>query len=301
MDNIPLLSVDIEDTLNLVIFVVLSLFSMTFIGIVWSKYPQFDDPHFIRRELKMTFVSMTIAAILVVMTIILWMFCGCAWQWTFVVAQYAFCWFMYLMIVYPKRKVLQHKKVIEMLATRMGLQRGLSLNEIHFDARTEWEDLISTKHGYDSFANFLAEQFSVELSMLAERLQDNTRNDTSTVTVMEERDDGCSECTPNPQGLECFYGSMKALYQKYIEFDCAPLEINISSRKRRKISEVFSEEEVDAKNMKQILEAMALAADEIVSLLTGAAIRHSSVSERKKTEDVSEGGGDIEVVTVVDV
>ena len=129
--------------------------------------------------------------------------------------------------------------------------------------------------------------------MLAERLQDNARN----VKQIErsnnnnESSDGYSDCTKKGgnSGMHCFYASMKALYQKYIEFDCAPLEINISSRKRGAITEAFAKE-LDPKSMEEIVEAMGLAADEIVSLLTEAAIRHSSVSERRKTEEISAGG-----------
>merc|ERR1711902_404222 len=111
------------------------------------------------------------------------------------------------------------------------------------------------------------------LSILAERVQDHIRNMRETTKTNMDKD---------TDALKCFYASVKALYQKYIEADCAPLEINISSRKRQTISEAF-ELEIDRKCMEMIMEAMGLAADEIVSLLTEAAIRHSAVNERKVT------------------
>lgn len=236
---------------------------------------------------------------------------------------------------------MEHNEGIDFLTTQISLQKGIPLAEIRFDVRSEWEELISTKHGYESFANFLAEQFSVEnllfitefsqlidvvmeneklkslietesvqrhrltlpaelpLSMLAERLQqnarnvkqiDDTRNDTENRDGMESMD-GCCDCTKKNgnKEMESIYASLKALYQKYIEYDCAPLEINISSRKRGNITEAFTKE-LDRKSMEEIVDAMGLAADEIVSLLTEAAIRHSSVSERKKTDESSVNG-----------
>ena len=150
----------VVNTLNLSLFMLLCVCSIIFMVSVWSRYPQFEDPYFIRHELKMTFMMMAVAVILIIGTIILWMFYGSPWQWTFVVAQFTLCLFMYLMIVYPKRKLMDYNTRI---TKRVSLQKRITLEVVHDVVRMEWEELIATKHGFESFANFLAEQFSVEV------------------------------------------------------------------------------------------------------------------------------------------
>ena len=74
--------------------------------------------------------------------------------------------------------------------------------------------------------------------------------------------------------INTFYGSMKELYAKYIEAGCAKLEVNISSRTRMNIASAFGEE-CSAECVGEILKAMDRAVEEIASLLTEAALRHS--------------------------
>ena len=73
---------------------------------------------------------------------------------------------------------------------------------------------------------------------------------------------------------EAFFESMKEIHAKYIDADIAPLEINIASRLRRNIQEVFtqSDDEVD---ITKIMILMEEATTEIVKLMTEAAIRFS--------------------------
>lgn len=82
--------------------------------------------------------------------------------------------------------------------------------------------------------------------------------------------------------VDIFHLSMRAFYQKYIEVDCAPLEINISSRRRLKVKEAF-EKEITSEFVEGILDAMGCAVEEIISLLTDAAIRYAT----ERSESVS--------------
>ena len=75
--------------------------------------------------------------------------------------------------------------------------------------------------------------------------------------------------------LDIFHSSMRALYQKYVEVDCAPLEINISSRRRIRITKSLGKE-VSTECVEEILNAMGCAVEEIISLLTEAAIRYAT-------------------------
>ena len=72
---------------------------------------------------------------------------------------------------------------------------------------------------------------------------------------------------------------MKELYLKYIQENTAPLEVNISSRKRRNIEAEFGKE-VGIDSIEGILNVMELAVEEVVQLLTGAAMRFSAQQSR---------------------
>ena len=70
------------------------------------------------------------------------------------------------------------------------------------------------------------------------------------------------------------FDSVKELYLKYIQADTAPLEINVSSRTRANIESVF-EHETSAVTADKILDVMEVAVEEILSVLTGSAMRYS--------------------------
>ena len=67
---------------------------------------------------------------------------------------------------------------------------------------------------------------------------------------------------------------MQAIHVKYIDADIAPLEINIASRLRRRIQEMFTRNDDEA-NITKIMILMEEATTEIVKLMTEAAIRFS--------------------------
>ncbi len=81
--------------------------------------------------------------------------------------------FGYITIVYPKRKVLDRReKTTSILLQRSSLAvdvhnlpQQVSVEKAVDDITREWQESITTKHGYESFANYLAQQFSVEVQM----------------------------------------------------------------------------------------------------------------------------------------
>lgn len=82
-----------------------------------------------------------------------------------------------------------------------------------------------------------------------------------------------------------FYESMKEIYLKYIDRNQAPLEINIPSKMRHRIADAFDGDE-SAKSVKDIMLLMEKAVQNIVYLLTEAAIRFSL----EKNDTCSETG-----------
>ena len=73
-----------------------------------------------------------------------------------------------------------------------------------------------------------------------------------------------------------YFESMTELYLKYIDPE-APLEINIGSRQRKKLQFVFAQKWEDSE-CKELMSLMESAAEEIVKLMTEAAIRYSSLN-----------------------
>ena len=71
------------------------------------------------------------------------------------------------MIVSPKRWVRNENAEIEASqmdrVLRVSMKRAVTVEDVHSDVRQQWQQAIQTKHGYEGFANFLAEQFSVEV------------------------------------------------------------------------------------------------------------------------------------------
>ena len=74
---------------------------------------------------------------------------------------------------------------------------------------------------------------------------------------------------------------MKELYLKYIDSDFAPLEINIASKQRKKIESAFGQPWIES-DCKEIMTLMEGAVEEIIKLMTEAAIRFSSL-DRERT------------------
>ena len=83
---------------------------------------------------------------------------------------------------------------------------------------------------------------------------------------------------------EALFESMTEIHVKYIDADIAPLEINIGSRLRRRIHEVFTRNDdavtaVIPMDITKIMVLMEEATADIVKLMTEAAIRFSLFHE----------------------
>ena len=148
-------------TVDIVASFVFAVFCVFFVGKLWSKYPQFQDPYFMRHELRMVFIFMTLGTVILTSIWSLYIFVGCSWLWTYMMMQYLLSLLLYLMIVYPKRKVLNENE--DIISEQMGRTKSLNTDDMRFSIRNRWEKQIATKQGYEAFANHLVEQMSVEV------------------------------------------------------------------------------------------------------------------------------------------
>ena len=146
-------------------FMALLLISAVFIGILWSKYPSFDDVFFIKNEFRIVFITVgllclgiTIINLLSEMNSVninakyfqLFMPLG---------FQTIYCFILWMMIVYPRRKM--RNALIETMEERKRMTVG-TLHEIDLTSQ-HWEREIGSKQGYEKFAAFLSNEFAVEV------------------------------------------------------------------------------------------------------------------------------------------
>merc|ERR1719242_132373 len=70
------------------------------------------------------------------------------------------------MIVYPQRKikVMEKRVIIEQMSRmkRVSSAKRITIVDVRSDIRARWQKTIMTKDGYESFANFLAQELCVE-------------------------------------------------------------------------------------------------------------------------------------------
>ena len=341
---------------SVLIAVVISI--MTYI---YCIYPQFDDPFLLRYELKTLTMSLAAVGIIMGLTVVLYevFYPKIPWVWYYVVSQCAGITWMLLTIVSPQRRMKDKDEEIQSQqmdrVKRISMKRTITLEEVHIDLRDQWQKTITTKHGYQGFASFLAEQFSVEVlqksahsvflrflflkfgdsmaeclrffdvlyvflkssefaifaqnllfvteyvqlkevivadegfkSMIGEEYAQKHRLELPpelALSVIAEKFKEARKSKQNKHDEDVmqvlFYNAMRELYIKYIEVNTAPLEINKSSRKRANIQSVF---QIGAStvNVKQILNVMETAVDEIIVLITGAAMRYNPEDAEKK-------------------
>jgi len=196
---------------------------------------------------------------------------------------------------------------IERIKKRSTVLRTVTVEDVHNDLRKLWQNTIATKHGFESFANFLAEQFSVEnLLFITEYCQlkkaivkddafrklidaDNVDQhtlklpDQLTLSLTTQRFNEKARDVDKEDEAEMksiIFDAMKELYTKYI-ISTAPLEINISSRQRANIHAVFQNRSAFV-TVAMILDVMEVAVDDVISLITGASMRYNPDSMEMK-------------------
>ena len=143
--------------------VALPIICTIFIGVMFSKYPKYDNVYFIRNELKILFLFTFCAQFIVIslnyaidtMNVL-------SHLWRHLNMLVIQCGFLLIMIVYPQWKV---KRENQSLLTRLKKQETEELiaNEWRTNVQEHWRKTIRTKQGFERFASYLAQQFSLEV------------------------------------------------------------------------------------------------------------------------------------------
>ena len=134
-----------------VLFGVLSVATVVFMGCIWSKYPNFADTFFIRNELRIVFWTVSLGTICGSVILLMQRHFEVTPTMHICATQIAGCFVMWMMIVYPKRMLLQEQLV------------QYQASDGRIDTVDHWENKMSTRHGYEQFANYLSKQFAVEV------------------------------------------------------------------------------------------------------------------------------------------
>eukprot|EP01084_Bolivina_argentea_P029153 54110_1 len=255
-------------------FAAFSAVAASIVGIYfWKKYPNFNDNLLIRKEIKLTLKLYLIYSFFKItmistMAIFEFHFGGIATT----IVQFICVATLWLMIKYPQRIYLKKKQEIKTKQPPVL-----------------WKDSICTKEQYESFANFLEKEFSIEnLLFITEYMQlKKAMLDYGSLTSMplmvglESSDliklpDSiplsliAKECTKemetgNDVNDICF-NAMDKIFWKYID-ESSALEVNISSFARLRLQKHFRNNELTDKNIENILPSMEVAVNEVSSLM----------------------------------
>merc|ERR1719474_770762 len=283
-------------------FIALIVIQSVMIGVIWLKYPRIDDPYFIRQELKdiVIFMIIVLAVLLPLLIIVSWSPDILPYFSIHVLHQVIYADFKLMMIVYPKRKFERESQQQETRLTKLWKQK--SVDEMRVSVQGHWQRTVSTKKGYENFARYLAHQFALEnLLFVTEfvQLKQVAMQNEAICLHIGSQSGLAFELTLPPEltlssiaegfkknikqvETECvetgikttFFESMKQIYLKYIDSDVAPLEINVPAKMRHQISGVFHGDGTE-KSVREIMLLMERAVQNIVNLMTEAAIRFS--------------------------
>ena len=160
-----------------------AVFSFIFIGIVWSKYPDYHDIYFIRSELKWLCLSTLVLAL----SYLTWGILMALQIEQRIDSDIGFiqilftelmcCFIMFIMIRYPLWKSAQNsiRKIkaeqIQIVrsqsdSTSTTFETSDSMEEVIAMTTTamvlDWETEIETIEGYERFAGFLSKEFAIE-------------------------------------------------------------------------------------------------------------------------------------------
>jgi len=286
------------EQVEVVSLMVLYVVVMCFIAVLWIQYPdcELKDHHFIRDELKLLAIWGVITTSVSIPAEISFGFGDLHLSWLHVKSQVIISGFMCLTIVYPQRKC--HQTLNEWNERLMRVRKRPSVVEMRMDIQKHWQQSISHKRGYEDFATFLAQQFSLEnLLFVTEFVQLkgvimnneqiggripkttemgfdlNLPPELPLSAIAEGFEDSIKKAKAEEEAKDVYFASMKELYLKYIDEDVAPLEINIGSRLRCKFKTMFAAER-DHTECKDVMSLMESAAGDIVRLMTEAAIRY---------------------------
>ena len=247
-------------------------------GIFSRKYPKFQDVFMVKSEFKAnlyTGITLIISWIITMTTMML--IYGHLMFYAAIQGMIALCATLALMIVYPQIKI--QKEAINIRSRLSQVVQNQSDNHLIY-----WSQVIQSKNGYESFANFLASEFSVEnILWISEYVQ--FKQKMMKCHVLKEKfiklelkfDIKLPDGVPQSKIAEQFdenrmeesvYECAYKLYCKYIDSSQAMMEVNISYQLRGQMMNVFrSNINKKSDTIDMILRLMENAAMEISQLM----------------------------------
>eukprot|EP01084_Bolivina_argentea_P023890 44616_1 len=249
----------------------------------WKKYPKFADIWLIRKEISISlFVQLFNAMQQIILLLIIQPMVDIPLtQLSVAIFSIFMCFGLYVIVVYPQTAEIRKSK---------ALRNKITDKE---QLKIRWEQLVTTKDGYESFMGFLEKELSTEnLLFITEYVQLKWRMTSIEILRKKINDEIgllydlnfpeslplsviAKEFTENMNTIdmddwnkinEYVWSALNEMYDKYINENTADLEVNISSRKRKAIKNVF-ENNVVEKTIENILPPMEHCVMEISLLL----------------------------------
>eukprot|EP01084_Bolivina_argentea_P177548 307013_1 len=306
--------IQIEMFVDYTLFFIYLMISVCFGYLCWQKYPKFHDTLLIRLEIKYLIIILFSGAIIMVSSVLIVRITinheiGAGLIGVSVInIMYAVS--MYIAIIYPQRLV-HHK--------------GNSDNGIAHKLQTitqkqlSWNQSIVTTEGYESFANFLEKEFSIEnLLFVSEYVQlKQSMNNNATlgkkikqqetlyydlelpssvplsIISLEFQDKMQCINTVNTGDVECklseiCFDSLNRLFFKYIDSASASLEVNLSWDKRKNLIYHFENKPVlmSDSDIIKILECMEEAVMEISYLMSDSMMRFKETASFQEIMEI---------------
>eukprot|EP01083_Nonionella_stella_P115148 341060_1 len=256
----------------------------------WRKYPKFADTRLIRREITILIILLLanlcivplFSFIQVISSIHLSQFGAMSMSMLLTVV-------LYVMVMYPQSAEIRNRDAIRKKRTKTD------------ELQVSWQELVSTKEGYESFIAFLGKEFSTEnLLFITEYVQlkeamlrqerlaqkmklhyDLHLPDKLPISdIVAEFTDKIKEIdmANDTKMNEICWSAMNRIYVKYIHSELSDLEVNISSRRRRDIERVYENTKKE-KTIENIMDPMEKCVIEISRLINDSRSRFVEESE----------------------
>lgn len=142
----------------------ITIITTMFIGIIFGRYPQYEDGYFIRNELRLFFVwavSVNVVAVAINVSI-LWF--GVPFWWLHAWQQFLLCGCLLITIVWPKWKIHMQFEAYQLSLVARSSEVDTESTEIpKISARNLLLRRMRTKKEFEMFAAFLSRQFALEV------------------------------------------------------------------------------------------------------------------------------------------
>eukprot|EP01084_Bolivina_argentea_P170631 295677_1 len=279
------ITISMLHALTLLFSIIVTIFSVIYAVKYWKKFPKFMDNLNIRNELKIIIIYLATAFILgfIIAPFSVFRFYSSAANiFYLIVLSVIHISVCITLTIYPKRKYFQYLNSSGQVQFIKNWERSHSIRNTDF---TSWEKIVHMNEGYESWANFLEKEFSIEnlmfiteyvmvkqLMMKDAKLQEFLKDiNLSYELELHESLMNNSSLAKQYQKNGNFMETAKALFLKYINPRTATLEINLpfaisqNLRNTFKILEIKEISNDDIKLIMRLLDDSAVAISKLMN------------------------------------